>query len=411
MDHATEPWTRTDRATYQAAREVLFTADASGRLAPSMKRVRYDEYRLAYQDLQRSYQEMQIAGASSKEELQDMAADVQRALADWMVAGYKNEVEDALQVINTLGARSSLTQSQNEAALLDEEAHGPGLQAFNDLLFASTYFAPISAIARETWMQAKVSFVDLDMAVGNSPPNNQWKAYLANRMGEVTFDYVVLHCIRPWFTPALYQRDDWRLQPEGTIASRGNGSEGLIPAYVESVCLAAVKNVTNAPTPPIRPLPDRIAIDRADERLQPVVVRKPLAVTGASWQGASKAMDVRTAVSLRGVSESDPHTMMRAREPSVTRLPPLQIEGLPQRPRLEGGWEPSVTVATRSGNVRKLSRVDLDLRHAVLEAYQEGRVWTSATQPEPAPPQIFVVGFGCEKIPLAPNPNVNYRWD
>jgi hypothetical protein len=50
-------------------------------------------------------------------------------------------------------------------------------------------------------------------------------------------------------------------------------------------------------------------------------------------------------------------------------------------------------------------------RHAVLQAYLAGTRWTPPTQPDPAPPQIYVVGFGCEKIPLAPNPNVNYRWD
>jgi hypothetical protein len=397
MDHATEPWTRAERATYEAARDVLFTADASGRLAPSMKSVQFDEYRIAYQDLQRNYQNTQIAGTSSAQELQAMAADVARALAEWLVAGFKNEVEAALQVINMLGARSSLTQTQNEALLLNQDPPGIGLRFHGDMEFAGTYFAPISAIARETWMQAKVSFIDLDMAVGNSPGNNQWKAYLANRMGEVTFDYMALNLIRPWYTPALYQRDDWRLLPDGTVVSKGNGSEGLLPAYVETVYLAAVKNVTNAPTPPIvQPFPRPIVIGPRIVVIEPQPVmrmRKPLSVMATSL-GESKAMDLRTVMVRQRIS--DVGMMVPDEEPRFRTVSTVEV---------------GTFVGTRSGQVRKLTRVDVINRHAVLQAYLAGTTWTPPTQPDPAPPQIYVVGFGCDKIPLAPNPNVNYRWD
>ncbi len=396
MDHATEPWTRAERATYEAARDVLFTADTSGRLLPSIKRVQFDEYRIAYQDLQRSFQNMQIAGTSSAQELQAMADDVARALAEWLVAGFKNEVEAALQVINTLGSRSSLTQALNEASLLSQDPPGIGLRFHGDMEFAGTYFAPISAIARETWMQAKVSFIDLDMAVGNSPGSSQWKAYLANRMGEVTFDYVVLNLIRPWYTPALYQRDDWRLRPVGTVVSSGNGSDGMMPAYVEALYLAAVKNVTNAPSPPIfRPFPQPVVIGRTPGIFEPqpgLVTRKPLSVM-ATTLGERNLTELRTVA-------------VRPRLPDVD----VAVQHEEARFRTVSNVGIRTFVATNAGQVGRLTRVDMYNRHAVLQAYLAGVAWKPPTQPDPAPPQIYVVGFGCEKILLAPNPNVNYRW-
>ena len=52
MDYATQPWTSAEKAQYQAARDVLYTADAAGRPAPSDKLLLYEEMKSAYQDLE-----------------------------------------------------------------------------------------------------------------------------------------------------------------------------------------------------------------------------------------------------------------------------------------------------------------------------------------------------------------------
>lgn len=389
MDHATEPWSKAERASYQVARDVLYTTDATGYLAPSQKRLRYDEYRIAYQDLQRTYQDLQIAGDSSAEELLALAGDVAKALADWMLAGYKNEVEDALEVIAALAARSSLGQAQNEALLLSQDPPGIGLRFHGDMEFAATYFAPISAIDHGTWMQGKVSFADFDGAVGNNPPNNRWKAYLANRAGEVSFDYAVLNCIRPWYTPELYRTDDWRLRPEGTVVSRGNGTDGLLPAYVESVYLAVVKDITNAPTAPQREKLPRI---QNLERLNEIEMNQLLREMRANLEIMNKVTD--SPLVMR------PRSTLKVDVPS--RRVPLNAALIPNTASF---------VATRSGQMRKVTVADINYRHAVLLASLTGQSSTSTTQPEATPSLIYAVGFGCEKIPLAPNPNVNYRWD
>jgi hypothetical protein len=60
------------------------------------------------------------------------------------------------------------------------------------------------------------------------------------------------------------------------------------------------------------------------------------------------------------------------------------------------------------GEVRVVSADKLNRRYTVAREILERRVPTPVE--EPTPTQIYVAGFGCEKIPFAPNPNVNYHW-
>src|SRR5690349_19529712 len=143
MDHALEPWTSEERAQYEAARDVLYTIDAAGRPVPSAKLLLYEEMKSAHQDLQET-------GAS--------AAELAHATADWVVQGHKPLIEEALATLARLASRSSLSQAENERASLQDVR----LPRHGELVFAATYFAPISAVAQESWMEAQVSFADLD---------------------------------------------------------------------------------------------------------------------------------------------------------------------------------------------------------------------------------------------------------
>ena len=127
---------------------------------------------------------------------------------------------------------------------------------------------------------------DLDSAVGNSPTSGKWKAYLANRAGEVLFDYIVINCLRPWYTPTLYQADDWKLSTEDTLVSKGNGTEGLLPAYVDAVYLVSVKNVIIPPPPPPPPPPTNRAVllnAALTRRAGALQIARETEVAGRTW--------------------------------------------------------------------------------------------------------------------------------
>jgi hypothetical protein len=370
MDFATEPWTNAEKAQYQAARDTLYTTDASGQLEPSQELHLYEEMKSAYQDLQKS-------GGTQTE--------IAQALANWMVLGYKQSVENALETIVRLSSRSSRNQAESESALLEPSRlpiRGDGLP------FAATYFAPISAIARETWMEAKVSFEDLDSAVDNSPAGTKWKAYFANRNGEVSFNYSAVSCLRPWYTPALYQADDWKLSTEGTLVSKGNGSEGLLPAYVDAVYLVSVKDVTVRALPPPPP---------------PELSRSPRPRLGGIL--TTELAEARLA-QPKSLDSAGPPAKGIVAKPLNTAggLIPAQPSGTVLTSTATAGR----FLALNSGAVRRLTAVDLAQRFMVAQEFLEGKIQPAV--PAPEAPKIYVAGFGCVKVPLAPNPNVNYSW-
>jgi len=204
----------------------------------------------------------------------------------------------------------------------------------------------------------------------------------------------VLHCLRPWYSPALYQADDWRLSTNATLVSKGNGNGGTLPAYVDAVYLVSVKNITTEPKPP-PPRPDRrptlrpfgtTDIVRA-ELFQP----KSLGDAGPSMGVVKKA--VNTPMALRAVSTSS------------GSLPPQQVSSSPRATAATAGF-----TAMNLGQVRMVTAVDLDQRYTVAQAVLARIALPTRPPPEETTPLIYVAGFGCEKIPFAPNPNVNYQW-
>lgn len=382
MDFANQPWTSAEQAEYEAARNMLYVVDNSGLPSPSQQYLLYQEMRNAYEDLVSS-------GGTAQE--------IAQAMTDWVVLGHKQDVEDAFEVITRLSNRSSRTQAEGERLLLSEDPPGLGLRFHGDLAFAPTYFAPISALSRETWMEAKVSFADLNGAVGDNPVANRWRAYRANRQGEVTFSYVVLSCLRPWYSPGLYQADDWKLSPEDSKVSQGNGSEGLLPAYVDTVYLAAVNSVTHkqppANTGTVRPRPRLLSTTLA-----------PIAFVNVGGSKSLANLAPRSGV-VKGTGGSATLSSMRTgTSVAVGDRPLSSVSSLPT------SVGSSHFVSLRRGTVRRVTAVDLNRRYLVAQAYLGGTTVSTAPSPDGTPTQIYVVGFGCEKIPFAPNPNVNYQW-
>lgn len=366
MRFATQAWTDAEKAQYQAARAVLYTTDASGLPTPTDKHQIYTELKNAYEDLRNS-------GGSQ--------AEIDEALANWSAMGFKDEVEHAFNVIATLQTHSTSTEADFEESSLDPRF----LRVSGDLPFAPTYFAPLSALSRQTWLAARASFSELDDAVGEGAARGSWQAYRSNRSGEVSFDYAIVSCLRPWFTPALYKADDWKITPDGSLVSQGNGVDGELAAYVDAVYLVSVTNVTVDTTPPppkpthrppIRILGTAAATSIEAPRLERLVVQ-PKALNLAT---SRVALSTRTDTSAGSTSN-----------------------------RLNTGALDARFTAVHLGSVRKLNILDVNTRYTLAQAYLAGQRPPVVSTPA-AETSVYVAGFGCSKIPFAPNPNANYVW-
>jgi hypothetical protein len=318
---------------------------------------RYEECRVAYNDLLES-------GAE--------AAELTRALAEWAVNG-KAEVEAALATLARLARRSTLPLADEQQALLDPAF----LASTVDGSYAATEFAPLSAIRPATWLAAEVTFDDLERAIGGGP-REKWTVWRAGRTGTLRFRFAALDLRRSWFSQAIYEADDWRLV--GEPVSAGDGIGGRLPAYVSSVYLAIVDEVRANPkpkidtqTPPIfipPHLPDRRLVTTRLTAGPALAVARPLAVSARPRLGVS------------GTGSAD-----RPAPPVVSRpnLAALRVN--------------------RLGVVSRPTRFVVAERLALADVL--ARPGGTTTRPADA---AFVVGFGCTTLPPSPRPNPGYQW-
>ena len=383
MKFASEPWNQAERLEYSVAMDILYTLDPSGHRSPSSKRIMYNEMKVSYEDIKTS-------GASEME--------IRQAWSDWIALGYKLEIENALQTINKLTSRTSVVQVQEES---DSLAEPDGMALYHQVngQFAPVYFTPISAVARETWMEAEVSFGDLSIATSNSPYKEQWNVYGSTKSGRVSFEYVVLDCIRPWFTQSLYASDDWKLGKDNERVSTGNGKNGAIPAYVNSVYLASIKNVAIVPT--TRPPTNNGDRVRGRGRSFPVGHTRVLSTI---VQSSRNALGVhRTKVLGTPITSvlKNPSSFRSARQTPTVQTRILATPSLSDR----------FTIMNRGGQLRRLTASDLDARyHLAQQILRQPNQPRSNVSADSTPAPAYIVGFGCKKIPYAPNPNPNYNW-
>ena len=359
MAFAMRTWTAAENTEWNRAVSRLY--ETGGGESPRMTREyrRYEECRVAYTDL--------LASGATPEELT-------QAYAEWAVNG-KVEIEAALATVSRLAQRSTAPQAAEQQTLLDPAF----LPSTSDGSYAATEFAPLSATRPKTWLAAKVTFNDLELAIGSRGPKEKWSAWRNTRSGTVGFRFVALDLRRSWFSQGIYEADDWRLS--GEPVSFGDGIHGQLPAYVSSVYLVIVDEVRVDPRPKINPESPPIFI--------PPHLPNKLKLKTMRLQDADHKFITRSARTLF----TSPQPRRGVVLPSTSVLP----EPILPPPGRQNWLVPSLPV-----------RVVLAERLALAEA-----IVTQAERTELPRPVVasFVVGFGCTTLPKSPNPNPSYQWD
>jgi len=375
MNFASVPLTSVEQAEYETARNFLYTNDErDGFPRPTTQYI-------IYQEMERSYNDSVNGGGTS--------IDIDKALSDWLVIGQKHKIEGALATLSRFANRSSSISAARDKIALMEDPQGPAIQFFEDRYFAPVYFAPISAIARETWLEAKVTFNELERVVTDNSLKTKWKAYRANRDGEITFEYVAIKCMRPWFDPLIYQADDWKFD-SATKASQGNGKDGKLPAIVSTVYVVGIKDVTTKP------------------RTSPVTIIPPIRTTTLFTPLGKFRKPNANFISTKGVVKGRVNKpLMENRKRNDT----LSTSVGPQVVRPVLTLDITSSTVLQASLIRKIDAAHLNRRLLIAQALLELNTDSNQESVEETnESRAFVVGFGCDKIPFSPNPNPTYVW-
>lgn len=374
MELASTARSTEDQATYVAAQAKLFI-EHDGRMLPTPEYELYLEYRRLYHDLR---------------DTEASATDLSLAMTDWSTLGHKATIESALAQI--LRIESKPTTSHR---IMDErDALQVRLDSMADPVFAETFYAPASAASPEDWLEARVTFEDLERSIATTGPWQEWRNWRAGRSGSVTFRYATLDIFRPWFTSALYSGDDWRMG-DASVVSTGDGITGQLPAFADSVMIARVDRIdygtTGKPPTPHTPT-SRTTIFRRTVTPTTTPARKGLSISQAPRRGVV-ALPVAGRTWLSNTL-SPTTGFARPGLTTGTTLPAIQ------RPLRTISLQSRMQLATSLIDNRKLNIEDRLTR----------LIKPQRSQQADADETIYVVGFGCTKIPAAPSPNPNHSW-
>lgn len=370
MEFAARAWDEAEQGELDAALAVLFVPGPFP--TPTAGYLLYQEYRQAYRDLE-------LTGASE--------ADLAAVLALWVTSGRKPQVEAAQGTISRLMQRSSHPLAEAERVML----HPDLLLATPTGSYAPTTMTPLSATDERTWLRGEATVDELDQAVGDAAARPQWVAWRANRHGTIRFRFIALSLHRSWFTPALYERRDWRLA-EGEIASAGDGVGGPVPAFADRMYLARVESMQLSGSSGGRPAkPGKrpthtipIRLETAWAQLQVAKPAPSKALRAAPVRASARAGVVRTK-----------RASVRAKRPAT---------------RVSAG--PTVIPRTAMRRVARgyLGHVQLSQLHARFVLAEQLVTHEAARPVRPVASPTFVVGLGCRAVPASPTPNDTYQW-
>jgi hypothetical protein len=358
MVFARRALTDAEAAALDAARKVLSVDDGEQGRRPSPQYNSYLEMRSVIQELQDSGAAVEL---------------LQAALSDWITLGFKKEVEQALADSARLGSHSSVAEAMSCRSQLDETM----LLSAGDISYAPTSFYPLSAANAATWTVAEVTLAELSEHAARTFPAAPVTLGSASA-AKCRFAYAAVETLRPWPVAQLLTRDDWRLSA-GELVSGGDGVNGTIPAYVQTMYAATIIGLSA--TPPPRP----------------------------RWEGAWSFERPILSSQLR-------FSALRPVAPKEVGSPVAPQHAIPVEVSPFGG------MTQRSRDLALVRRFQVPLNRsewlARLAIAQTGRPVAGGelTPPpgEPAPVDLAsganIVGFGCVTVPASPHPNEQYQW-
>ncbi|PIL22097.1 hypothetical protein P775_01115 [Puniceibacterium antarcticum] len=399
MIFAERAWTEWETREFDAARAMLYTEGPLG--LPQMT-ARYS----LYQEHSNGYTDLVLTDASDLE--------ISAAMTAWIVEGSKLDIEAAQATITRLAGRSTLPLADADRLRVD------GVLPVDPagLPYAMTGFSPISAVYEAGWLNAEVDLQDLQRALDHSPAGlRAWQSWVGTRMGSVRFRYAVLSLHRDWLTEAIYAADDWTLSGSGV--SDGTGAKGVLPAIPNRVYLVReaelrLENPRPAPAPrPANPLqPGRAVVLRTSVPLVMGQIAKPAA--------GVVTMQPRSPVVTAAVLSKDVLASATIKPlPSRASVRPAIAASLSTvKPAARA---PVVSSPLRTGKIvqlhnpllQKIDGAQIQTRLTLARSLIAARATNAPPANPPPTPRdqtIWVVGFGCDPLPQAPNANPSYRW-
>jgi hypothetical protein len=246
---------------YAEARAFLRVPTADGGEEESPAATAYREHRDMYFLAQQEY----LAAKSTAETSTDSAtvsnwrsavepalrARLAEVATAWIVTGFRNQVEAAQTLVETLGSRSPLQRwaEWREQFVVDIDAQ---TGASDGARYFPTSFAPSNAIEEGAWKPFRLEQAEVEALIAEVPAEERERLTggKATQVQSLAFEFSSAVIVRPWFAPDALRARVWKLPPgEPALSDGAEPPQGTLPAYVTAVVFARrVIVTTTTPT-------------------------------------------------------------------------------------------------------------------------------------------------------------------
>ncbi|HEY9748599.1 MAG TPA: hypothetical protein V6C63_07965 [Allocoleopsis sp.] len=410
-----------EEVAYQNALRYLFIPHEDGTRSDSPVFTTYKRYKDAWIVAQEQYAAAKSTAlystdAAEKQRWQDIEEPTLRAqisdrLSQWIVDGYKNEVEAAQAKFVSLGARSPVATIQEWRNLFIAEIDT--VTSAVDLSSAlSSSFSPSNALAEGAWQSFKLTEAEVNALVAEAPAELRSRLGVTNAsIASLTFEFSSATVLRPWFNSDVFKTRFWRF-PDGRVLCNGaTPPSGVCPAYVTALVFARKLVITPKAKTTSPPSTKNDFKFSAIAQIDPKV-----------FQEVPQPVPPPQKTILADQAQLKPNLSKQILIDQI-RIKPSRMQPM-QAPR-SASYLPRDTARWSDIQIHEtppiISQEVLRHRFERLEEASFERLPTSpqetptnqappVTQPQPQDDSIYVLAFICKQLPKCPDPDLGLQW-
>lgn len=236
---------------YQAAKEYLSTDIGDGILEDSVPVVVYNQYKDAFYMLSQDFKAREIDALTSiDDEVKQQWQNVDEKLfreklqllnSDWIVKGYKEQVEIARNTLETLGARSPVLTWADW-----KQKYNVDIDSYNSSSTQLDYFpsryAPTNALDEGSWRPFQLDANTIKALVQEMPAELKKQLSLdtaENKIEHLSLEFSSAVVTRHWFDPEVFKSRFWHFTDASKVLSNGETPpSGDCPSYVTAIVFA-----------------------------------------------------------------------------------------------------------------------------------------------------------------------------
>lgn len=336
----------------------------------------------------------------------------------WILEGYKNEVNIARSQYQNLGAKSPTTTWDEWKGCFNQDLDSETNAQDNFTVFPSS-FTPSNALEEGSWNPFALSEAEIKTLVNEAPAELRKRFSVEGTVStkkSVTLEFSSAAIKRSWFDSEIFRARFWRLSDSTKVFSDGGTPpSGDCPAYVTAIVFArkvVVEEKQTHPTASNPKMPVDLRFNYALKNQNSINRINPAVLQAVQPQLLKKTSIQPQPMTAKPVQP----LMMKSRPQAMASFKSTAIRVPTQPTRGNVLLKPAVMTPMVARPAYSRSMVNLK-----SSAYT--RLPTTPVRrplPRPATPpsptnqvpdkNIYILAFICKPLPKCPDPDMTLQW-